>query len=72
MGSPSSKSQPLQVFLDGGVEAFGHGLRLTPLGRGHGVAKLLKGVEHRDAGRLEVADVAGDHGQSVFEGRCGD
>ena len=29
-------------------------------------------VEDRDAHRMEVTDVAGDHGQAVFEGCRGD
>ena len=33
---------------------------------------VAEGIEYRDAGRLEVPDVAGDHGEAVFQGRCGD
>ena len=61
-----------KLSFDGLVEPFVQGQALAPLTRGHGVAKLPKRVEHRDAGRLEVADVAGYHGQSVLQGRCGD
>ncbi len=58
--------------FDGLVEPFVPGQALAPLRCGYGVSKLLKGVEYRDAGRFEVAEVAGYDGQAVFEGRCGD
>ena len=33
---------------------------------------VAKGIEYRDAGRLEVPDVAGDYGEAVFQGSGGD
>ena len=58
--------------FDGLVESFVQDLALAPLRRGHGVTKLLKRVQHRNACGLEMSQVAGYDGQPVLQGRCGD
>lgn len=39
---------------------------------GRRIPACNEGVEYRNADGLEVPQVAGDHGQSVRQGRCGD